>query len=761
MKKNSKHLLKIIIAAFFLGMQFPLSAEVSFSGLDLNYEDRLLFTAYQNIPGTYPYTSLLLAELGKTSAKGIPQMLTCFPEKLELLNENNNLQIRNRYGRALYNEESNTLVWTSTADRIPVEYTHMGPQAVSPDGKWLCYVKRTRNSQGQLILQNTSTTEEKVLVETVSFSYDKVDVKWSPDSNAVLYEKEGYVYFFTPSLNAMNIKLPDEYCRIGKGTIGNVNWTEEKSLIYIDGDIVYKIYENELYTRGLYSNMIGSGKIIGHLPSSFNSLQDKFWCDSFCRQLIVISGNKVISTYILPVKSSDSFTIKNVFPLADLEGNLLDYEIYWTDELKPILWADILMFESGIKASSVYTLDEKMKLILTVKGSLSPELSPDKRHLAFTGGNSLYVYDTNTWNQTAKYTGEKIISFVWKDKQNLYVGGNQTIFVWGFDAKSVATASLKGIENIPSEGYSKFLLLSSVSTAFWNGSKIIAYPSQGAKCYSYIPVSNVWVQEEKPVTIPSELNLQNKQHRVFVDKVSNKLYANGILVRSISGPAVTYDLYEDTAVKKPSVKKAAIVIDAMDNAEGIAYILSALDEYGVKATFFLNGEFMRRYPEETKQIASKGYECGSLFFTTGDLTSDNIVLNEDFVLRGLARNEDEFNSITGKELSLLWHAPYYHQTELIKNAGNKAGYKYVKASTGYSDTVTLEKEAENPFYLYLDASQLIDAIVDSLEDRMIIPVTAGKVRGTRQDYLYEKMDILIASILNRGYEIVDVRSVID
>lgn len=761
MTKNSKHLLKLICAVGLLAVQFSLFAEVRFGGLDLNYEDGLLFTAYQSVPGTHPYTSLLATEIGKTSVKGVPKMLTCFPEQIELLNENCNLQIRNRYGRALYNEASDTLVWTSTADRIPVEYTHMGPQEVSPDGKWLCYVKRTKNSLGQLILQNTATTEERVLVESVSFSYEKVDVKWAPDSNIVLYEKNGYVYFTAPSLSSMNMQLPEEYCKIGKGTLRSVNWTDEKSVLYIDGEIVYKIYENELYTRGLYSNMIGTGKIVGHLPAAFDSLHDKFWVDCFCRQLIVINANNVINTYTMPANGSDTFVIKSVIPIVSLEGNLLDYEIFWTDSAKPFLWTDVLLFDSGSKASSVYTVDNKMNLILTVKGSLAPKLSPDRRHLAFTGGTSLYIYDTNTWNQTAKFSGEKVISFVWKDKQNLYIGGAQTVSLWGFDAKAVAAASLPGQEYIPSAGVKKFLFLSSVSNAFWYNGKVLAYTEPGSKCYSYSPMNNVWNIEEKRIRIPSELNLQNQKYRVFLDTVNNKLYSNGIFVRTISGPVITYDLYKDTAQKHPEPKKAAVVFDAMDNAEGVAHILSILDDYNIKATFFLNGEFIRRYPDATKQIVSKGHECGSLFFTTGDLTAEDVVVNEDFIMRGLARNEDEFNNLTGKELSLLWHAPYYHQTELIKNAGKKAGYKYVRASTGYSDTVTIEKENENPFYLYLDAGQLIDAIVSSLEDKIIIPVSAGKVRGTREDYLYEKLDLLIAAIYNQGYEIVDVRSVLD
>ena len=40
---------------------------------------------------------------------------------------------------------------------------------------------------------------------------------------------------------------------------------------------------------------------------------------------------------------------------------------------------------------------------------------------------------------------------------------------------------------------------------------------------------------------------------------------------------------------------------------------------------------------------------------------------------------------------------------------------------------------------------------------MIIPVSIGKTSGTRKDYLYEKLDLLISAILDKGYEITDVR----
>jgi len=755
MRKNRS---LVITTILFLICIISAHAEISFADLNLNDNDDLLFSAYQNIPGTPAYHSLLLAHLERSGIKAAPSMLTVFPERMELLNGGKILQVRNRYGSAWYNTATRNISWISSANRIPVEYTHMGPQEVSPDGNWICYVRKIKSSQGQLVIQNVQTFEEKVLSESVAFSYDSVGVKWAPDSSAVLYEKNGIVYFFTPSALLKKIQLPDSYCKIGEGSINSVAWTDEKKLVYIDGDIIYSIQENELYTRGLYSALIGSGKIIGRLPSSFDAYKDSFWCDGDGRQIVVLTSDRVVSYFTLPAKGFDFVQSKGMYPLTSMDGSILEYNVFWTNESKPILWIDMLRFDTGRKASSVYALNGKMELVLTVKGSIRPALSPDKRHVAFTGGTSLYVYDTTTWKQTAHTTGEKVISFVWNEKRSLYIGGTQTVRLWSFNAAASTAASLENDTTPASLGVSNVIFISSVSTAYWNGNEIIAFPSESSTAYSYDAARNGWNLMN---TVPKNNNKNpelNGKYRVFTDAARNKLYKNAIYVRSLGNNVVTFSLYADTDVVVDEPKKAAVVFDAMDSVDGLSRILFVLDEYNIKGTFFINGEFIRRYPAELKQIIAAGHECASGFYTCADLTNKDFVIDEDFIKRGLARNEDEFFTATGKELSLLWHAPYYHDTPLMKAAGKSAGYRYVDAYTGYSDRVTVEQSERDPSYLYLDAGKLIDAYTSSLEENMIIPVTVGKVHGTRKDYLYEKIDLLIAAILDKGYALVDVRT---
>lgn len=756
MRRRTPLVITFLLSLFSL---LPCMAEISFDDLNLNEDNNLLFTAYQNIPGTPAYRSLLLAHLEKKNVKDTPQMLTCFPERLELLNDGKTLQVRNRFGSAWYSDETKKLTWISSANRIPVEYTRMGPEAVSPDGKWLCYVRKTKSAVGQLMLQNVQSFEEKVLAESVPFSYDGVEVKWAPDSSAVLYEKNGIVYFFTPSAALKRIALPEQYCKIGEGTLNSVCWTDEKSLVYIDGDIVYRIQENELYTRGLYSALIGNGTIIGRLPSSFNAYNDRFWCDSDGRQLVIISEDRIVSYYAIPVKGFDFVQSHGMYPLTAMEGSILDYNVFWTTESKPILWIDMLRYDTGHKASSVYALTGNMDLVLTVKGSIRPQLSPDKRHVAFTGGTSLYVYDTTTWKQTAKVSGEKVVSFVWNGKRSLFVGGSQTVRLWSFDVAAATAASITASNAPVSSGSSRVLFLSSVSSSYWSGKTIVACPTESGALFEYDASRNGWNEVKRLPVKSAATPEQNGRFRVFTGSAQNKLYDNAVYVRSLGTTVVTYPLYAETDNVVPAPQQVSLVFDAIDSVEGLSRILFVLDEYNIKGTFFINGEFIRRYPSEVKQIVAAGHECASGFYTTADLTDKDIVVDADFIKRGLARNEDEFFTATGKELALLWHAPLYHETQAMKDAGKEAGYRYVKAFTGYSDRVTFEQSEANPAYLYLDAGRLIDAYVSSLEPNMIIPVTLGKVHGTRKDFLYEKTDLLIAAILDKGYSLVDVRTI--
>lgn len=735
-------LLRFVFAASFAAAFFPAFSKITFSDLDLGSDDRLLFSVQHEMPGTDSYKTLFCVQLDRQGIKGNPALLTCFPERMELLNGGKELQIRNRYGTARYFTNESALKWISLDSGIPDGYDRPVWQSASPDGRYLCYVRPTKNAQGHLVLADVKTQEEIVLDEKAAIGCTSVQAKWSPDSKVLLYEKNGGIFFVMPDAAFKKITLSEQHRKIGDGSIRSVQWTMQGSIMYISGDIVFCIDENELYTRSLYASVIGIGTIKGRLPFSFDSLRDAFWTNASGTNIAVMFRDSVLSVYSVSRTESCSYAkTDGFFPLTDFKNSSSGYEVFWSGS-EPLLWINSIKFEDAEKISRLYSLKDGMNLLIEAKNSIAPVLSPDRKKIAFTDSEKLCIYDVSLKRTVLSKSGEKTVSAVWNGNSSVYAGGTETV-------KLVALT-----------GEEKVLFLSSACSPAWDGGKIKSWLKNKKNVFSYDAEKNIWrnslfLSDEDP--LPSE---KNAQYRVFLGNAANARFGNSIYVRSLSGKAKTYSVYDEAEAAGERPKRAALAFDAMENAEGLSKVLYALNEFGIKGTFFINGEFIRRHPEETALIASSGNECASLFFSTANLVENDFTVDSDFICRGLARNEDEFFAVTGKELSLLWHTPYYRSTNLIKNAGIQAGYTYVESFNKSSGMMSIE-ECQDSGKPYFDASSLIDLTVENLHDGIIISVDIGNSSGTRTDYLYEKLELLIAAILNSGYEIVSVRELSD
>ncbi len=139
-----------------------------------------------------------------------------------------------------------------------------------------------------------------------------------------------------------------------------------------------------------------------------------------------------------------------------------------------------------------------------------------------------------------------------------------------------------------------------------------------------------------------------------------------------------------------------------------------------------------------------------MFFTTANLTENSFVINEDFVRRGLARNEDEFYDCTKTELTLFWHAPYYDTTPDIITYGGNAGYTYVNPCSDVS-------EFNNPD---MDPEKLIKKFLLGLDKTNggVVSVVGGFSQSNHSRPLYKYMALLISALLDSGYELVDLNS---
>jgi peptidoglycan/xylan/chitin deacetylase (PgdA/CDA1 family) len=210
---------------------------------------------------------------------------------------------------------------------------------------------------------------------------------------------------------------------------------------------------------------------------------------------------------------------------------------------------------------------------------------------------------------------------------------------------------------------------------------------------------------------------------------------------------------------RTAARVVALTFDAMDSLDGLPVILETLERYKIRATFFINGEFIRQHPAAVNEIVKAGHQTASLFFTTWDLSGTKYRIDGDFIVRGLSRNEDDFYNATGQELTLLWHAPYYVDSPMINEAGEKAGYRYVASDVSVLDWVTAETNRSLPG-LCKDSATIIEDILAAKKPGSIIPVRIGKSEGSRPDYLYNKIEVLVNALIEDGYDIVSVEELI-
>ena len=252
-----KKILISVFSAVVLTSAFPLFANISFGKTDINENDELLFTVTQNACGTENYSSLFYAKIKNGEVPVLPELITFYPERMELLEDGRILQIRNRFGTARYDSRQEKLSWVKKISGLPQKIMPSPVYEVSPDGKWICKVEKTEVCLGKLVLENALSGQRIILSEKTLNSYDSIPVKWAPDSSVLVYEKNDNVYFCNPDAMLKGIEIEEKFRRIGRGTINSVCWGSEKYLAYVDDYLVYRINTKEMYTVGLYAGIIG------------------------------------------------------------------------------------------------------------------------------------------------------------------------------------------------------------------------------------------------------------------------------------------------------------------------------------------------------------------------------------------------------------------------------------------------------------------------------------------------------------------------
>ncbi len=115
-------------------------------------------------------------------------------------------------------------------------------------------------------------------------------------------------------------------------------------------------------------------------------------------------------------------------------------------------------------------------------------------------------------------------------------------------------------------------------------------------------------------------------------------------------------------------KKVAISFDAAWGADDTDTLLQILKEYDVKATFFLCGYWVDKYPEEIKRISADGHDIGNHGNTHAHSSQLTKEKNKEEIL---AVNE-KIKNLLGKDVT-LFRPPFGEYNDTVIDAADELG----------------------------------------------------------------------------------------
>jgi len=739
-----------------------LPARVVFDGLDLSADDRLLFRARSAGGGAVDQSALFMATVTDLKIR----QLTAFPEKIDVLEGGRTLQVRNAFGALRLNVVGGLPAgipgFPSFMDGAPALGGRVEDMAPSADGKWILYVEPVSAAYGNLVLIDAATGKRTPVSRNVERPGRVFPAQWSPDSRVFVYAREGRLYYQSSTASPVS-SVDERYRLIGDGLISSIYWGATGDFFYIRGSTVYRVRSSELFARALYADFLEIGQVSGKIPFEFDANFDEFWVAPDSRSLLLSKGGRNLFYYPLNI---DDYAagFESSLPYLLLPRSCSDLSVLWSPA--GLVTVIVSLPRNEGKKILVYRLDlaenvgpETFYELETPVGA-GADLSPDGTRALIWGAEGAALYDYVNWKALKVLGTRKSYAARWLGNEDFILADEARIERMNVAGKKnlvcLAAADRQGYQE-------KTGLVLAMKDGLWFG-------TDGRSPWKEIPAA----APRAPATA-------GERYRVYLEQQASGPYENLPMIRNVSGVGTTslllkngmaYDELPKAEDPPPDVagpfnhgrrtglRDLSLTFDLIDDAEGLPFVLDTLGRFGIRATFFLNGEFIRRHPAAAREIAEAGHETASLFFAPIDLSDSRYSIDAEFIRRGLARNEDEFYQASGYELALLWHAPHYAVSPELMKAAASVGYTTLGRDLDPLDWVS-RSELRRAALPYLPASALTDRIMELKKPGSIIPIRLGVPSGGRDDYLFGRLDVLLDALVRAGYRVVPVSTLIE
>ena len=741
----------ILLTAFLSVFLVSGLFSVSFSDLNLSFDDRLLFRA--DFEGQ---NAIFLTNLSNMSI----QQITVFPEEMFVVDNGRTILALNRFG-AVKIPVSGGLpqplpVYPAfSQNNIPL-IGRLQNIAPSSDGRWFLYLEPSSHGYGSLLLINIESGAKKIVSERVELPGNDFPAKWSPDSRLFVYEKGGTLFYF-PIMEDLSVLIDERFRMIGAGGINSIFWGQQGDFYYIAGNTLYQVINPELFTRTIYGDFLSIGNVAAVLPFDFNPGFDRFWVAPNSGSMLINKGAKGLFFFLLGENRNSS---GGVLPHTPFPYGAEKVNVFWP-ETGPLTVTYSVRGQVSALRFEINGYAVSAAAARAVPSSPDGALSPDGTRAVFWGETGLEVWDYVNWRLIQRPLTNPVFSCSWINNRQFITGNSMFIeeidisnVVYNRKRISLSSADEAGFEE-PARGSSRLLIR--IGNVWYANDSISTAGSAGSTISGWTASLNAQL---RPVSLSSG------RFRVFLESQSSLYFKNTIMIRNTqsTGTSSFISLFTPNnifTVGRP--RHIALCFDLYDDDTGLRQVLEALRRFNIRSTFFLNGEFIRRSPAAAASIAEAGHEMASMFYAPIDFSDTRYRLTQEFIMQGLARNEDEFHRATGRELSMIWHPPYYRNSLLANTAASADGYFTVERTIDPNDWIS----AEDAFRMNLrqiPPAEMIDQIMRNIENAaaggVIIPVRLGLLSGGRDEYLYQRISVLLDSLIRSGYEIVPVSSVI-
>lgn len=183
----------------------------------------------------------------------------------------------------------------------------------------------------------------------------------------------------------------------------------------------------------------------------------------------------------------------------------------------------------------------------------------------------------------------------------------------------------------------------------------------------------------------------------------------------------------------------ALSFDAAWGADDTPIILEILETHGVKATFFMTGDWVSSYPEEVKAIAAAGHDLGNHSENHKHMTE----LSDSECQSELMSVHEKVKELTGVDM-FLFRPPYGdYDNHVITNA----------QACGY---YAIQWDVDSLDWKNYGVQSIVDTVLNhkNLGNGSIILCHNGA------DHTAEALDGLITGLKEKGYEFVPISQLI-